>query len=207
MGGFRPAEFGNSISGDAEIHPTALVAGKNVRIGNGCRIGPHVVVNEYSLLGEGVTVGPGSVLGADPFIFAEDQGRQVRVEPAGGVLIEKKVTIHANACIERSLVPGYTRIGEYSKVDNLVHIGNHASIGKRSYVVASSLVGMNARIGDDAWVGPRVIVGDHLEIGDRSELTMGSVVEKDIGAGMIVKGNFVMELGRFRAFTLGSRKG
>jgi maltose O-acetyltransferase len=50
-------------------------------------------------------------------------------------------------------------------------------------------LGKAVSIGDDVWVGGGVIICPGINIGDRSVLGAGSVVTKDIPAGVLAAGN------------------
>jgi len=182
------------------IDPTASIAPKCVKIGDDCRIGANVTVLPYSVLESGIVIGPGTVIGCDAGISIRKDGKDVRIRSAGGVLIHRGVNIHSLCSISRSIFGGYTEIGNETKLDNLVNIGQNSKIGVRCYFVACSATGSNTSIGNDVWVGPNAVVSDDVIVGDDAYITMGSVVVEDIASGRKVTGNFAIDHDKFIEF-------
>ena len=92
------------------------------------------------------------------------------------------------------------RIGEGSKIDNGVQIAHNARLGKRNRVAAGAMVAGSVECGDDVWVGPMVSISHMLHVGDRANLTMGSVVTKDVDDDAHLTGNFAIDHAKFIAF-------
>ncbi|MEA2034491.1 MAG: DapH/DapD/GlmU-related protein, partial [Euryarchaeota archaeon] len=178
------------ISESAVIHPTAHIADTCVRIGDLSVIGPNASILEGSILGKGVTIGPGSIVGVGC----------CQPHPSGGVIIHDYVDIQANTHIDRSTAGKFTEIGEFSKIDNLVHIGADVIIGKRSLIVASSIIGGGSKIGDDVWVGPCTLISNNLTIGDQAYITLGSVITKDVKEGKVMIGDCAIDRKHFFSF-------
>ncbi|TMF61709.1 MAG: hypothetical protein E6I20_12960 [Chloroflexi bacterium] len=165
---FYWAEFATEIHPSAQIDPHASVAPKNVRIDAGVVIEPHVTVLERVSIGEGAIIRAGAVLGAEGFEFKARALRQHRsgsqgiadytgVRPivhAGSVVIGRRVEIQSNAVIDRALFRRPTRIGDDTKIDNVVHIAHSAEIGQRCLIVAGAIIAGSVSIGDDVWIGP-----------------------------------------------------
>ncbi len=49
--------------------------------------------------------------------------------------------------------------------------------------------GKPVTIGNDVWIGGKAVICPGVTIGDRSVIGAGSVVTKDVPAGMVVAGN------------------
>jgi UDP-3-O-[3-hydroxymyristoyl] glucosamine N-acyltransferase len=196
-GQFYGGPFKNNIDQGARIHPTAYVAAKSVKIGEGCQIGPNASILENSILESDVVVHAGSVIGSSaPLTYVEGE-RIVDVISAGGVILHRNVGIHANCCVNRAVLGGYTEVGECTKMANLVQIGENSKIGRSCMMPACASVGANVVIGDDVWVGPNSVISDNLSIGDKAFITIGSVVVEDIAPGRKVTGNFAIDHNRF----------
>ncbi len=195
--GHYGASVANEIALDAQIHPFACIADRNVRIGSGTIIGPRAVIEEYSSIGENCTIGPGSVIGAEGFEVRRVGGRQIAVPHGGGVRIGAHVTIQANVVIDRALFGGFTEIGDDTVIDNLVHVGHGVVIGRRCRVVAGAVFGGAAMVGDDVWIGPNATVSSALCIGDGARVSLGAVVIRDVPPGGHVSGNFAIDHKQF----------
>lgn len=193
-------DFETIIAKSSLIHPTAYISGKNVRIGEGCEIGPNVSILENSILENDVIIRTGSVIGTEGFEFKRFDEEIVPVVHAGGVLLRNKVEVQANCCISKSIFGGFTEIGENTKIDNLIHIAHNVIIGKRCLIAASAMVAGSVKIGDDVWVGPSVSISSGIEVGNNASLTIGSVVTKNVAPNQRVTGNFAIEHNKFINF-------
>lgn len=105
-----------------------------------------------------------------------------------GVIKGKGVEIGRHTCIDKGSYRD-TKIGDYTKIDNLVHIGHNSIIGKECLIVAGSVIGGSAVIGDYCYIGMNVSVLDHITIGNNSIIGAGSVVTKNVPANSIWAGN------------------
>lgn len=193
------ADFASAIASDARIHPTAYVADRNVRIGAGTIIGPMVVVEEHSIIGEDCVIGAGTVIGTDGVEVHVVGGRLINVPHGGGVRIGAHVTIQSNVVVDRALFGSFTEIGDDTVVDNLVHIAHAVSIGRRCHIVAGVFIGGSTIIGDDVWLGPNATISSALHVGDRARVSLGAVVTRDVPPGGHVSGNFAVDHQRLLA--------
>jgi len=190
----------NKIDGSAEIHPTAIIAGKGVRIGKDCIIGPKAAVLGGSTLEKTVIIGPGTVIGSeDPLLFRKGSGSE-KVLSAGGVLVREDVEIHANCNVSRGIFGGNTEIGAGAKFDNLISIGQNAKIGDRSFLTACASIGSNVDMGKEVWIGPNSTVSSGVTIGDNAYVTIGAVVVEDVRPNQKVTGNYAIDHERFIEF-------
>ncbi len=196
---FYGKPFDTEIVNSAKIHPTAYVAKKNVKIGERCYIGPNVSILENSILENDVIVRAGSVIGTEGFEFIHLDKEIMPVIHAGGVLIHNNVEIQGNSCIDKAVF-GFTEIGEYTKIDNLVHIAHNVKIGKRCLLIAHAMIGGSVVIGDDVWIGPSSSIVPEVKIGNGATISIGSVVTKDVAPGQRVTGNFAIDHDKFIAF-------
>lgn len=185
------------------IHPTAILEsrhlGKHVFIGPGAYIGKEVRIGDRTAVSSGaqihgdvsigrdVVIKPGAIVGTDGFGFerAED-GTLERFPHIGGVVIEDQVEIGANTCVDRGTLSN-TTIGFGTKVDNLVHIGHNAKIGRNCLIAAGSVV-CGSEIGDDCFVGVGARIIQKVKIGRNVFIGMGAVVLKDIPDDTVVVG-------------------
>jgi UDP-3-O-[3-hydroxymyristoyl] glucosamine N-acyltransferase len=193
-------DFQNEISENSIIHPTAYIAEKNVKIGDGCVIGPKVCILEKTIMESNVTIGPGCIIGGEGFRFLHYQEHVTPVIHAGGVLIHDDVEIQSNTCVDKGVYGNFTEIGNGTKIDNLVHVGHNAKIGKFCLIVASAMIGGSTRIGDHVWIGPNASVSDNLVIGDNVWISLGAVVTKDVEKDQKISGNFAIDHDKFIAF-------
>ncbi len=171
-----------SIIGDATVIGAGVSIGSGVRIGNGCHIYPNVTIYDRAVIGAKVIVHSGAVLGADGFGFEFDGEEHRKIEHFGFVQIDDDVEIGANTTIDRGRF-GRTRVGEGTKIDNLVQIGHNVSIGRHCIIVADSAIAGSSRLGDHVTLAAQVGVAGHIEIGSFTVLTARAGVTKSLPGG------------------------
>src|SRR5712692_2189690 len=143
--------------GAGTIIGSGAVIGVDVRIGRDCNVGAHTAI-QCALIGNNVLIHPGCSIGQDGygFVFFGPDGH-LKVPQTGRVLIQNDVEIGAGTTIDRGSLRD-TVIGEGTKIDNQVQIGDNVALGAK--------VGIN----------------NHLHIGDGAQVTAMSAVKDDIPA-------------------------
>ena len=193
---YKRDSFKTKIGENCTISPMAHIDSENVIIGNNVRIEEFVSIKARSQIGDNVTLRSGSVIGCDGYEFKPRFDDMFYVEHAGGVIIGNYVDIYSNTCICKALFPwDDTIIGEYTKIDNLVHIAHACKIGKRNFIVASVVVCGAAETSDDVYIGPNATIAK-IHMSENSKASLGSVVTKNVAANMTVSGNFAIEHSR-----------
>src|SRR5258708_35662567 len=142
----------NSEIGDSTQLRAGAKVGDNVRLGKNCVLQPNVFVEDECTIGDGVVLHTGVVIGADGFGYVRDADRYVKFPQIGTVVIEDNVEIGANSCVDRGAL-GETRIGEGTKIDNLVQIAHNVQIGKRVVIAAQTGISGSTVIEDDCVIG------------------------------------------------------
>jgi UDP-3-O-[3-hydroxymyristoyl] glucosamine N-acyltransferase len=183
--------------GSGTILEALVDVGAGVRIGQACRIFPHVSLRDGVILGDRVIVHSGAVIGADGFGYARDGHRYVKIPQVGRVVIEDDVEIGANVTIDRATL-GETRIGRGTKIDNLVQIGHNVCVGADTVIVAQVGISGSSRVGSRVTLAGQVGVVDHVEIGDDVVVGAQAGVTKDIPPGSAVLGSPAIPHGEFK---------
>jgi UDP-3-O-[3-hydroxymyristoyl] glucosamine N-acyltransferase len=182
------------IDPSARVHERAYVAPRNVRIGARVVIEPNASILERVTVGDDAIVRAGAVIGSEGFEFkgpAMRQGRATRanwdygqtnvaVPHAGSVEIGARVEIQANSTVDRSLFHAATRIGDDTKIDNLVHVAHSVRIGSRCLIAAGATLAGSVVVGDEVWIGPHAVISSGVHLGDRSAIVIGSTITKDV---------------------------
>lgn len=179
----------DSIIGDGTQLRAGAKIGDNVAVGTGCVLHPNAFVDDNCVLGNDVILHSGVVIGADGFGYVRDGAKgYVKFPQIGSVVIEDDVEIGANTCIDRGAL-GETRIGEGTKIDNLVQVGHNVNIGKRCVIAAQTGISGSVVIEDDCVIGGQVGFGDHVfvksgaVIGSQAGVLPGKVVRQGIWWG------------------------
>ena len=185
-------QAGASIMAGAKIGSGTVIAagvyvGEQCVIGADCRLMANSVVRERCVLGDRVTLQPGVVIGSDGFGYQLVEGRHQKIEQVGTVEIGDDVEIGANSTIDRARF-GKTKIGEGTKIDNLVQIGHNVTIGKHCVIVALTGVSGSTQIGNYVTLAGQVGTVGHIRIGDGATLTGRAAATTDIPAGEVYSG-------------------
>lgn len=141
--------------------------GHNVVIGDNCIIHPGVTVLDNCRIGDRVIIQAGTVIGSDAFYYNTKKDREVwykKMESCGTVIIEDDVEIGAGCTIDRG-VTAETRIGQGSKLDNMIHIGHDTNVGKNCLFAAQVGIAGGTTIEDGVTLWGQVGVSKTLTIG------------------------------------------
>ena len=137
--------------------------GENVSLGEDCRLYPSVKVLANCEIGNGVYLNSGVVIGSEGYGFEQVGTSHEKIPHLGKVIIEDDVEIGANTCIDRARLE-VTRIGEGTKIDNLVQIGHNVIIGKGCLIVAQVGIAGSVVFEDGVVVGGQAGFAGHLKI-------------------------------------------
>lgn len=176
------------IVGDRTVIGAGTYIGCESRLGAGCLLYAHVSLRERTILGDHVTLHGGVVLGADGFGYETVGGKHQKVPQVGCVEIGNDVEIGANTTIDRGRF-GRSRIGNGTKIDNLVQIGHNCVIGEHCIICALVGVAGSTIIGNQVTIAGQVGIAGHLTIGDKSIIMAQAGVTKDVPAGAVVLGS------------------
>lgn len=176
---------GAHIGADTEIGPNSVV-GPGVAIGRRSRVGAGVSI-AFALIGDEVNILAGAVIGEQGFGVAGDASGPVDVPHLGRVIVQDRVTIGANSCIDRGVFDD-TVIGEGAKIDNLCHVAHNCRIGRGVLIAAFGGISGSTEVEDGVTMGGRVGVADHRKIGRGATLAGGAAVFQDVPAGEVWSG-------------------
>ncbi len=183
-----------TIGTGTHIQPGAFV-GNHVTIGENCLIHPNVTIYDHCVIGNNVTIHAGCVLGADAFYFKRRKDREVQYDKlvsCGRVIIEDDVEIGAGSTIDKG-VSGDTIIGRGTKLDNHIHIGHGAIIGKNCLFAAQVGIGGKTIIEDEVILWGQVGVSKDLTIGKGAIVLAQSGVPASLEGGKTYFGSPVAE--------------
>ena len=178
--------------GDGTQFRAGSKIGDNVTIGKNCVLHPNVFIEGGCTVGDNVILHSGVVIGADGFGYVRDKSEYVKFPQIGTVIIEDNVEIGANTCVDRGAL-GETRIGEGTKIDNLVQIAHNVQIGKRVVIAAQTGISGSTIIEDDCVIGGQVGMGDHARvlsgaiIGSQAGVLPGKIVRQGVWWGTPVQ--------------------
>jgi len=198
---FRPFEPATKMISDSavigegtHIQPGVFI-GNHVKIGENCLIHPNVTIYDHTEIGNNVVIHAGCVLGADAFYFKRRKERDVQYDKlvsCGRVIIEDDVEMGACTTIDKG-VSGDTIIGRGTKLDNHIHVGHGAVIGKNCLFAAGVGIGGKAIIEDEVILWGQVGVSKDLTIGKGAVVLAQSGVPASLEGGKTYFGSPVGE--------------
>ena len=180
----------NASIGEGTILMPNVFIGKDVKIGNDCIVHPNVTIMDYTEIGNNVIIQSGTVIGSDAFYYNTKKNRDVwykRMQSCGSVIIEDDVEIGASCTIDRG-VTAATRIGKGTKMDNLVHIGHDANIGRNCLFAAQVGIAGACVIEDGVTLWGQVGVNKTLTIGENAVVLAQSGVPSSLEGNKIYFG-------------------
>lgn len=179
----------HNISPLANVSSCAVI-GKNVTIMAGAYIGCNVEIGddvtvhanaslEHCVVGMGSVVRAGARIGTCGFGFVPDfkTGKHFSIPQISSVILEECVDIGANSCIDRGFLTD-TKIGAFTKIDNLVHIGHGVVIGRSCFFAGGTSVAGSCVIGNFCMIGGQSAIANNVILPDFTEvLGMSGIVK------------------------------
>ena len=172
---------GSILGARCRLH-SGVVIGRNCRLGDDVLLYPNVVLYDGTVLGRGVIIHANAVLGADGFGYRRHEDRHVKVPQLGHVEVGDDVEIGAGTTIDRGTFDA-TRIGEGTKIDNLVMVGHNCRIGRHNLLVSQVGIAGSCTTGDHVVMAGQVGIADHITIGEGAILGAQCGVMRDVPAG------------------------
>ena len=180
IGPFAVVEEGAKI-GEGSILMADVFVGRDCVVGNHCVLYPGVKLYPGAALGDRVVLHAGVVIGSDGFGYVSDGERYWKFPQTGSVILENDVEVGANTAVDRGSL-GTTRIGEGTKIDNLVQIAHNVRIGRHVVIASQTGISGSTVIEDHAVIGGQVGFGDHAHvergvvIGSKAGVLPGKIV-------------------------------
>ncbi len=172
---------------DTRIHPTAIV-GSKADIGEGVAIGPYTVIEDDVVIGDNTEIGPhvqiadGARLGKDCKVFA---GAVLSTIPQDLKFEGEKTSLHVG---DRTVIREYVTLNRGTKASGKTVVGSDNLI--MAYVHA----------GHDCIIGNHVIIANSVQFGGHCEVEDYAVVGGLAGVHQFVRiGKYAMVGGISRA--------
>jgi UDP-3-O-[3-hydroxymyristoyl] glucosamine N-acyltransferase len=199
-----------SVAPDAVVAPTATVGplcvieagarvgagshlqaqvflGRGAVIGEGCWLHPGVVVAAECTLKNRVLLHPGVVVGSDGFGYKFVGGRHEKVPQVGTVTIDDDVEIGANSTLDRARF-SHTRVGEGTKIDNLVQVGHNVIIGRHCMICAQAGIAGSTTLEDYVVLGGQAGIIGHITLGKGAKIGAQTGIGRDVPPGAALWG-------------------
>ena len=180
--------------------------GDNVKIGNNVKIGTGVKINEgvtigsnsiikdnvvmYDdvIIGKHALIHSNTVIGSDGFGFTTIDKMHHKIPHIKSVIIGDFVEMGASCTIDRGSVKN-TKIGDYCKLDNQIHIAHNVTVEEGCLIAAGVFIGGSTTIGAYSMIAGKTDIGPHITIGKDSIFGARSCVLKSLDGGQMYAGN------------------
>lgn len=159
---------------DVEVGPYCVI-GAGVKIGKGCKIDSHAVIQGRTTLGDGNVIFPFATVGTVP------QDLKYKGEPSE-LKIGNRNTIREYVSLNPGTAGGgmITRVGDQNLLMMHCHIAHDCIIGNHNVIANGATLGGHVVIEDFVIVGGLVGIHQFVRIGTGAIVGAGSMVSKDV---------------------------
>jgi UDP-3-O-[3-hydroxymyristoyl] glucosamine N-acyltransferase len=82
-----------------------------------------------------------------------------------------------------------TVVGDYTKIDDHVHVAHNCRIGRNVVITACAELSGSITMEDDVWIGPNASLIQGISVGKNALIGIGAVVTKSVPANEVQFGN------------------
>ncbi len=172
------------IADGVEIGPYSCI-GANVEIDSGTVIGPHVVINGPSRIGQDNHIFQFCSIGDDPQDKKYRQDKNSRLEIGNGNTIREYCSI--NRGTEDG--GGITRLGDDNWIMAYVHIAHDCLVGNSTVFANNTTLAGHVIIDDFVILGGFTGVHQFCRVGKHCFSAISSIIVKDVPPYLMVSGN------------------
>lgn len=180
-----PIDPSAQIAPTARVHPDAVIGPgviiadysiveQDVTIGEGCQLEPHVYVKRWTTLGARNKISAGTVLGTDP-LDKNFSGARSYLKIGSGNTIREHYTISRGTAPESETV-----IGDDNYIMTSGHIAHNAKIGSRTVIASCALIAGYVEVEDQAFLSGGVVVHQYSKIGRLAMIGGNTRVNLDV---------------------------
>ena len=196
IGAFAYIGAGARLGRNVKIYPQAYV-GAGATVGDDTVLYPGVKIYHNCRVGARCVLHAGVVVGSDGFGFApEADGSYSKIPQIGIVEIADDVEIGANTTVDRATM-GATRIGQGTKLDNLIQVAHNVEIGTHTVMAAQSGIAGSTKLGSHCMVGGQVGFAGHISVGDKVQIGAQSGIPNNVADGARLMGYPAVPAGDF----------
>ena len=180
--------YGRAKIGDRAVLHANVVIYPDVEIGDRTVLHANCTIHERSRLGKDCVIHSGAVIGAEGFGFVPTPQGWYKMQQSGCTVLEEGVEVGCNSAIDRPAV-GETRIGKYTKIDNLVQIGHGAQVGSNCALAGQAGIAGGSTVGNNVLLAGQVGIANNTTVGDNAIASAKAGVHGTVPSGSVVSGN------------------
>lgn len=218
------------IQAGVQIGPRARIAthtsiGPETTIGAGATIHSGVRIGARVRIGDRFVAQMGAIIGGDGFSFTTQSpsnverairsrpgttldpmdGKWHRIHSLGGVEIGDDVEIGSGTTVDAGTVRA-TRIGNGTKIDNLVQVAHNVVLGEDCLLCSQAGVAGSSVLGDRVILGGKAGVGDNITVGRDVVAGAATIILSSVPDGVFVSGQPALPTHEYRAGLKALRK-
>ena len=168
------------------IHPNVVVY-PGVIIGSGTVLHANCTIHERTRIGSDCVIHSGAAIGSEGFGFVPTATGWEKMHQSGITVLEDRVEIGCNAAVDRPAV-GETRVGQDTKIDNMVHIAHGCTIGRGVAMAAQVGMAGGVTIGNRVILAGQVGIANQAVVGDGAIASAKAGIHNNVPAGETVSG-------------------
>ncbi len=176
------------LAEDVVIGPYCII-GPNVKMGKGCKVHSHVVIEGWTTIGENNEFYPFSVIGAKPQDL-KYKGEKTEVIIGDHNVIRESVTINLGTVQGISK----TEVGSHNLLMAYVHLGHDCVVGNHCIIANSSGLAGHVTLEDYSNVAGMVGIVQHCRVGTYAFVGGASTIDRDVLPYSIVIGERPCEI-------------
>ena len=169
------------IHANVVIYPEVVVGDRTILHAN-------CVLHERTTIGQDCIIHSGAVIGAEGFGFVPIAGGWQKMPQSGRTILEDNVEVGCQSAIDRPAV-GETRIGQGTKIDNLVQIGHGCQVGPNCALAGQVGLAGRVQLGAGVILAGQVGVADQIQVGAGAIATAKTGISQQVAAETVVSGN------------------
>lgn len=179
-------QAGATVGDHVCIHPNVVVY-PDVQIGDRTILHANCVIHERSQIGADCVIHSGAAIGSEGFGFVPVPEGWYKMEQSGYVVLETGVEVGCNSTVDRPAV-GETRIGQNTKLDNMVHIGHGCQIGQNCALAAQVGLAGGVKLGNRVILGGQAGAANEVIVGDGVMAGAKTGIHGHIKPGAVISG-------------------
>lgn len=179
-------QAGVKIGDEVCIHPNVVIY-PEVQIGDRTVLHANCTIHERSRIGADCVIHSGAVIGSEGFGFVPTPTGWFKMEQSGCTVLEDGVEVGCNTTIDRPAV-GETRVGQNTKIDNLVQIAHGCQVGQNCAFAAQVGMAGGVKVGNRVMLAGQVGIANQAKIGDGAIASAQTGIHNDVQPGAIVSG-------------------
>ncbi|MCK7460113.1 UDP-3-O-(3-hydroxymyristoyl)glucosamine N-acyltransferase [Idiomarina aminovorans] len=178
IGEYTVIDDGATIGDNTSIGPHCYI-GPETQIGSGCTFWSGVKIYHRCVIGDNCLFHSGSIIGADGFGWAPENGKWLKIPQLGRVVIKNNVEIGASTTVDRGALDD-TFISSGCIIDNQCQIAHNVFIDEDTAIAGCTVLAGSCHIGKRCMIGGASAINGHISVCDDVQIMGFAMVIKEI---------------------------